>query len=90
MIQCRRLALQHLQVMLRIETLLVPLIQARMPGDYLAAGHDLDVVHIALDGHGLKGGRPRRTVAIVVEAHGLILVHLGRLEDTRIEGERRQ
>jgi hypothetical protein len=90
MVQRRRLTLQHLQIVLRIETLLVVTIRTRMPGDHLAAGHHRDVVYIALDGDGLKRGRPRHTVAVLVEAHGLILVHLGWLEDARIEGERRQ
>jgi hypothetical protein len=86
MIERRWLALQRLQVVLRIETLLVPAIRSRMPGDHLAVpGHYLDVVHVALDRHGLKGRRPWGTVAVVVEAHRLILVHLGRLGDAWVE-----
>jgi hypothetical protein len=61
-----------------------------MPGDHLAVGDHLDVVHVALDRHCLKGGRARRAVAIVVESHGLVLVHLGRLKNARIEEECRQ
>jgi len=75
---------------LRIEALLVLAIRARMPGDHLAGSHDLDVVHVALDRHRLEGGRARRAVAVAVEAHGLVLVHLGRLADARIESKGRQ
>jgi hypothetical protein len=88
-VQRRRLAVERLQVVLRIEALLVRAIQPRMPGDHLAVGDHFDVVHVALDRHRLKGGGARRAVAVVVESHRLVLVHLGRLEDTRIEGERR-
>jgi hypothetical protein len=84
------LAVQCFQVVLRIEALLVLPIRPGMPGDHLAAGHHLDVVHVAFDRHDLKGGRARRAVAVVVEADGLVLVHLGRLEDAGIERERRQ
>jgi hypothetical protein len=89
-IQRRRLAIQRLQVVPRIEALLLPAIRPWMPGDYHAGGHHLDVVHITLDRHRLKSGRARCAVAVVVEAHGLVLVHLGRLKNTWIEGEHGQ
>jgi hypothetical protein len=89
-VQCRGLAIQRLQIVLRIQTLLVPAIRPRMLSDHLAAGDDRDVVHVALDGDGLKRRRARRAVAVVVETHGLVLVHLGRLEDARIERKRWQ
>ncbi len=89
-IERRRLALQCFQVMLRIQALLVPAIRPRIPGEHLAGGHDLDVIHVALDRDCLKRGRARRAVAVGIEAHGLVLVHLGRLEDARVEGKRRQ
>lgn len=88
-VQRRRLALQRLQIMVRIEALFALAIRARVPGHHLAAGHDRDVVHVALDGHCLKRGRARHAVAVVVEAYGLVFVHLGRLADARIEGKRR-
>lgn len=91
MVQRRRLALERRQVVVRIEALLVRAVRARMPGKLLAVGpHERDVLHVALDRHGLEGGRARRAVAIAVEAHRLVLVHLGRLEDARIEGAGRQ
>jgi hypothetical protein len=61
-----------------------------MPGDHLAGGHDLDVVHVALDRHRLESGGPWRAVAIVVKADGLVLVHLARLEYAGVEGTRWQ
>jgi hypothetical protein len=89
-IQRCRLAVERLQVVLRIEALLVLAIRARVLGQHLAVGHDLDVVHVALDRHRLEGGRARHAVAVAVEANGLVLVHLGRLADARIEDEGRQ
>jgi hypothetical protein len=71
--------------MQRVEDLFAVPIRPDMPGNDLVAGHDLDTVDVALDCHGLKGERARHTVAIAVEASGLILVHLGRLADARIE-----
>jgi hypothetical protein len=89
-IERRGFALQRFQVMLGIQALLVPAIRPRMPGNHLAGGHDLDVIHVALDRDRLKRGRARRAVTVGIEAHGLVLVHLGRLEDARVEGKRRQ
>lgn len=86
-VQRRGLAVERFQIVLRVKALLVCAVRPRMPGDHLAVGDHLDVVHVALDRYRLKGGRARRAVAVVVEAHGLVLVHLGRLEDTWIEGE---
>ncbi len=90
MIQRGRLPPQRLQVVLRVKTLFVLTIRPGMPSDHLAVGHHVDVVHVALDRHRLKRGGPRRAVAIVVEADGLVLVHLGRLEDARVERKGRQ
>jgi hypothetical protein len=89
-VQCRGLAVQPLQVVLRIQTLLVPTIRPRMLSDHLARGHDFDVVHVALDRDGLKSRTARCAVTVVVETHGLVLVHLGRLVDARIKRKRRQ
>jgi hypothetical protein len=82
-------AVEYLQVVLRIETLFVLAVAARMPGDHLTGGHHLDMVHVAFDRHGLKRYPARDAVAVVVEAHGLVLVHLTRLVDAGIERERR-
>jgi hypothetical protein len=87
-VQRRGLAIQRLQIVLRIQTLLVPTIRSRMLSDHLARGHDRDVVHVALDRDRLKRRQARRAVTVVVETHGLVLVHLGRLENARIKRKR--
>ena len=85
-IERRRLAAQADQVMERIEDLLALAITARMAGDALAVRDNLDVFDISLDRHLAKGPGARHAVVVVIEADGLILVHLGRLHDARIEG----
>ena len=89
-IQRRRFAAENLQVMLGVEALLVAAIEPRMPGDDLVAGHDHDLVDVALDRHRAKGVAARYAVAVVVKAHRLKLVYLRRLRDARIKGEWRQ
>lgn len=84
-IQPCRPALQSAQVVLRIEDLLVLAVATRMTRDYLAASHDVDAVDVRFDGHGLESRRTRHAVAVVVETHHLVLVGLGRLDDTGIE-----
>jgi hypothetical protein len=85
MIERRRLAAQHRQIMQRIEDLHAVLVAARMARDDLSAGHDFDVSDVALDRHRAEREHARHTVRVVVETHGLILVRLGRLRDARIE-----
>jgi hypothetical protein len=85
-IQRRRLPAKTDQIMERIEDLLALTIAARMAGDALAIRNDLDVFDVSLDRHLAKGPGTRHAVVIVIEADGLILVHLGRLHDARIEG----
>jgi hypothetical protein len=89
-IQRRRLAPQQHQVMQRLEDLLAAAIRTRVPGDHLAAGHDLDVFHIGFHRHRREGVRPRHAVGVVVETHRLVLVHQARLRQARIERPRRQ
>ena len=89
-IQRRRFAAEDFQVMKRVEVLLETAVQARMPRHDLVAGHDDDLVHVALHRHGPKGVAARHAVAVAVEAHGLILVHLRRLRDAGVERIRRQ
>ncbi len=88
-IQRRRLASEDFQVMKRVEVLLEVAVQARMPGHDLVAGHDDDLVHVALHRHGPKGVAARHAVVVAVETHGLILVHLRRLRDAGVERVRR-
>lgn len=90
-IERRRFASERHQVMQGIKDLHTLCIGPQVLGDDLAAGHDIDVMHIGLDGHCLEGKATRHAVAISIEAHRLILVYLGRLPYRRIEwllGER--
>lgn len=89
-IERRRLAAQYRQIMQRIEDLHAMLIAARMTRDHLGADHNFDVRDVTLDRHRAEREHTRHTVRVVVEAHGLILVRLGRLHDARIENARRQ
>jgi len=89
-IERRRLAAEDFQVMKRVEVLLETAVQTRMPGHDLVAGHDDDLVDVALYRHGPKGVAARHAVVVAVETHRLILVHLGRLRDAGVERVRRQ
>jgi hypothetical protein len=85
-----RLAAQADQVMERIEDLLALAVTARMAGDALALGHDLNMFDVRLDRHLAKGVTTRHAVVVVIEADRLILVHLARLLDVWIKGMPRQ
>jgi hypothetical protein len=86
MVQCRRPASQGVQVMPRIEDLLVFVIRTRVRGNHLAAQHHVHTLDVGLDRHRLEGGAARHAVTIGVQANHLVLVHLGRLRQARIEG----
>ena len=90
MIQGRRPATEDRQVVLRLHDPFAAGVTAGMTGNHAGAGHHLDPIDVRLDRHGLEGPAPRNTVAVGVEPHRLVLVHLGRLRDERIEGTRRQ
>ena len=70
----------------RIEDLLALAVTAWLAGNALAVRDNFDVFDISLDRHLAKGPGTRHAVVVVIEADGLILVHLGRLHDARIEG----
>ena len=89
-VQGCRSSLQRLQVMPRIQHLLVAPVSARMRGDHLAAVNHLNVVAISFDRDRLKGARARHAVAIGVVADHLVLVGLGWLQQAGIEGTKRQ
>jgi hypothetical protein len=89
-IESRRLAPECHQVMQRIKDLHPWCVRARVMSDDLTAGHDLDMMHVTFDGHGLERKATRHAVAVPIEAHRLILVHLGRLPDGGVERSRRQ
>jgi hypothetical protein len=84
-IQSRWAALQAIEIVLRIEDLLVPAVAARVRGDELPAQHNVNPLDVNLDRHSLKGGRTRHAVAIGFIADHLILVDLGRLKDIGIK-----
>jgi hypothetical protein len=54
-IESRRFATQHRQIVQRIEDLHAVLVAARMACDHLSARHDLDVRDVALDRHRAEG-----------------------------------
>ncbi len=90
MIQGCRLAPQHREIVQGVEDHLALLIATSMPGDDLVAGHDSHLINVALDCHRAEGPGPRHAVAIAVELHRLILVHLGRLLNAGVKGALRQ
>ncbi len=90
MIQGRRSATQNRQIMRRLHDPFPAGVAAFVAGQDAGAGHYLDPIHVRLDGHRLEGPAPRNTVAVRVEPHRLVLVHLGRLGHKRIEGPWRQ
>lgn len=90
MVQRRRPTPQRVQVVPRLDDLLVAPIRARVAGDDLALTNHVEALDVDLDGHGLEGGAARHAVAVGVEADHLVLVHLGRLHEARIEGIRGQ
>jgi phosphotransferase system IIA component len=71
--------------MKRIEDLFPSLVTADMRGDGCSFTDHFDTVHIPLHAHLSKRPSTRHTVAVAIEADRLILVHLARLGDTRIE-----
>jgi hypothetical protein len=79
-VQRCRPALQRLQVMPRIEHLLMPAVAARVRGDDLGSLHHVEAVDVDLDRDVLEGGRARHAVAIGVDADGLIFIHSGWLK----------
>jgi hypothetical protein len=68
------------------EDLLVLVVTARMGGNDLAGQHHIEALDVPLDGNGLESGGARHAVAVVIAADHLVLVHLGRLHDTGVEG----
>jgi hypothetical protein len=71
--------------MKRIEDLFPALITADVRGDDCSFTDHIDPVHIPFHAYVSKGPSTRHTVAVAIEADRLILVHLSRLGDTRIE-----
>jgi hypothetical protein len=74
----------------RIQDLLVFTVRTRVRGNDLAAQHHVDPLDVDFDGHGLEGSTARHAVTVGVEADHLVLIHLGRVVKTGIEGVSRQ
>jgi hypothetical protein len=87
-VQRRRPTVQPVEIVLRIEDLLVPAVRARVRRDHLATQHHVDALDVSLDRHRLEGGSARHAVAVGLVADHLVLIDLGRLGDTGIEGQR--
>ena len=85
-IQRRRPPRQGDKVVVRVEDLLAATVAAWMLGHDLASGHDGDVSDIGLDRDRLESLGVRHAVAVVLEAHGLVLVDLRRLGHAGIKG----
>jgi hypothetical protein len=71
--------------MLRLHELLSPIVAAVVPGNHRPLGDNIQMMHVPLDRHRLKGPPPRHGIAIVVKAHGLVFIHDGRGDDMGIE-----
>ncbi len=65
-------------------------VTAFVAGNHARAGHHLDPIHVRLDRHRLEGPPTRNAVAVRIQPHRLVLVHLGGLRHERIEGPCRQ
>lgn len=75
----RRSALQRVQVMPRVEYLLVLAVATRMRGDYLSALQNVHSFDVGFDRYRPEGDVAWYAVAIGVVADHLVLVGLGRL-----------
>jgi hypothetical protein len=78
------------QVMLRLHDPFPAGVAAWVAGNDPCLRDHLDPIHIRLDRYCLEGPATRNTIAVGVEPHRLVLVHLGRLGHERIEGPWRQ
>ncbi len=85
-VQRRRPALQRVQVMPRVQHLLVLAIATRVRGNHLSALHDVQPFDVGFDRYAREGGTTRHAVAVAVVADHLVLVGLGRLQHTGVEG----
>jgi hypothetical protein len=90
MVQGRRPATQDRQVVLGLHDPFAAGVAAWVTGNDPCARHHLDPIHVCFDRHRLEGPASRNAVAVRVEPHRLVLVHLGRLGHERIEGPPRQ
>lgn len=85
-VQRRRPALQRVQVMPRVENLLMLAVAAWVRGDHLAVLHDVHTRDVGFDRYRLEGGAARYAVAVGVVADHLVLIGLGQLHHAGVEG----
>lgn len=85
-VQRRRPALQRVQVMPRVQHLLVMAIATWVCGDHLALVHDVQAFDIGFDRYRPEGGGTRHAVAVAVIADHLVFVGLGRLPHAGVKG----
>jgi hypothetical protein len=78
------------QVVLRLHDPFPAGVAAWVTGNYPCLRGHLNPIHVRLDRHRLEDPATWNAVAVGVEPHRLILVHLGRLGDKWIERPRRQ
>jgi len=90
MIQRRRPAIQPVQIVLRIQDLLMTTVRSWMQRDHLVTEHHVDALDVHLDRHGLEGSLAAYAVAVGVVADHLVFIDLGRFENTGIEGSSRE
>jgi hypothetical protein len=90
MVQGRRPTIQPVEIVRRIEDLLVTAVGTRLRGDHVVPQHHVDALDAGLDRHGLEGGLTGHAVAVGLVTDHLVLIDLGRVENTGIEPLRRQ
>lgn len=90
MVQRRRPTIQPVEIVRRIEDLLVTAVRARVRRNQLVTQHHVDPFHVGLDRHGLEGSLTWHAVAVGLVADHLVLIDLGCIENAGIERVRRQ
>ena len=90
MVQGRRATIQPVEIVRRIEDLLVTTVGARVRGDHLVTQHDVNPLDVGLDRHGLEGSGTGHAVAVGLVTDHLVLIDLGGVEHTGIECLRRE
>lgn len=90
MVQGRRPTIQPVEIVRRIEDLLVTAVGARVRGDHLVTQHHVDPLDVGPDRHGLEGSLTGHAVAVGLVTDHLVLIDLGGVENTGIESVLRQ
>jgi hypothetical protein len=90
MVQGGRPATEDSQVVLGLHDPFATGVTAGMTGNHAGPGHHLDPIDIGLDRHGLESPASRNTVAVRIEPHRLVFVHLPGLGNQPFQGGRIQ